>query len=106
MRMNFDPLAILTSILFALTSPTTVFNGWVTVAIVRAPLVAVATTIKSVTIENLSTNNVVYVGNATVTAANGYALRAGANISIAIDDLNKIYVIGTAGNIVTYIAVN
>jgi len=86
-------------------APTTIYSGQVVVAIVAAPLSAVSVPIKSVTIENISTNNVVYVGNATVTAANGYALRPGATISLDIDDLNKGYVIGTAGNIVTYLAV-
>jgi len=86
-------------------APTTVYNGWVTVAAVRAPLSANSVTIKSVTIENISTNNVVYIGNATVTVANGYALRPGATVSLDINDLNKVYVIGTAGNVVTYIAV-
>lgn len=85
-------------------APTTVYNGWVTVAATAQPL-STSTTIKSVTIENVSTNNVVYVGNSSVTVANGYALRPGLSVSLDINDLNKVYVIGTAGNIVTYLAV-
>lgn len=107
---NANPLAILatinTSLATLLTTPTTVLSGQVTVAAAAAPLVAVATTIKSVTIENLSTNAVVYVGPVAVTALTGYGLRPGATVSMDIDDLNKVYVIGTAGNIVSYIAVN
>ena len=94
-----EPIAVTVNV------PSAIYNGWVTVAAVRAAL-AVSTTIKSVTIENVSTNAVVYVGNATVTVANGYALRAGATVSMDVDDLAKVYVIGTAGNVITYIAVN
>ena len=90
----------------AIKNPTVIFNGWIVVAAIRAPLSAVAVPIKSVTLENVSTNDVVYVGNATVTVLNGYGLRAGATVSLDIDDLNKVYVIGTAGNVITYIAVN
>lgn len=89
-----------------ITPPTTIYNGWITIAAIRAPLSATSVPILSVTIENVSTNAVVFVGNATVTAANGYGLRPGATVSLDIDDLNKVYVIGTAGNVVTYIAVN
>jgi hypothetical protein len=91
----------------SIQSPSTVYNGQVTLTGTPAVnALAAATTIKSVTIENVSTNATVYVGNATVTIANGYALRPGATISLDIDSLSKVYVIGTAGNIVTYIAVN
>ena len=111
-----DPLTILatintslatinTSLTTLLTTPTTVLSGQVTVGAVAAPLVAVATTVKSVTIENVSTNAVVWVGPAGVTALTGYGLRPGATVSMDIDDLNKVYVLGTVGNIVTYIAV-
>jgi len=87
-------------------TPTAVLNGQVTIAAPSVPLAAVATTIKSVTIENVSTNAVVYVGNATVAAGNGYRLQPGATVSMDIDDLNKVYVTGTVGNIVSYLAVN
>jgi hypothetical protein len=96
---NADPLTIL-------ATPTTIYNGQVTLAAAVAPLSATSVPIKSVTIENVNTNAVAYVGNATVTAANGYGLRPGATVSLAIDDLNKVYVIGTLGNVVSYIAVN
>lgn len=85
-------------------SPTTIYNGQVTIAAPRVALGA-ATDIVSVTIENPSTNAVVYVGNATVAAGNGYRLQPGATISLEIDDLSKVYVTGTVGNIVSYIAV-
>ena len=92
--------------LSAVQVPTQVLNGQVTIAAPRVPLAAVATLIKSVTIENPSTNAVVYVGNATVVAGNGYRLQPGATVSMDIDDLNKVYVTGTVGNVVSYIAVN
>lgn len=89
-----------------LIAPTTVLNGQVTIAAPRVPLSATVATIQSVTIESVGTNDVVYVGNATVTAANGYRLQPGATVSIDIDDLYKVNVAGTAGNVVSYIAVN
>lgn len=107
---NADPLVILATInanlTTLLTTPTTVLSGQFTLVAAASPLIAVATPIKSVTIENLSTNAVVWVGPAGVTALTGYGLRPGAIVSIAIDDLNKVYVAGTAGNVVSYIAVN
>jgi len=90
----------------AVVPPTQVLNGQVTIAAPRVPLAAVSTPIKSVTIENPSTNAVVYVGNDAVTAADGYRLQPGATVSLDIDDLNKVYVTGTAGNVVSYLAVN
>jgi len=107
---NADPLAILATVNANLTTllatPSTVLNGQVTIAAPRVPLAAVATPIKSVTIENVSTNAVVWVGDAAVLAGNGYGLRPGATVSMDIDDLNKVYVTGTVGNVVSYIAVN
>ena len=80
-----------------------VLSGNITLAVAGAPLTAASTPVKSVTLENVNTNNVAYVGNA---GAQNYALRPGATVSLDIDDLNKVYVIGTVGNIITYIAVN
>jgi hypothetical protein len=93
------------TLLATVQTPTAVLNGQVTIAAPRVPLSAVVVPIKSVTVENVSTNAVVWVGNATVVAANGYGLRPGASVSMNIDDLNKVYVTGTVGNVVTYIAV-
>lgn len=98
--------ADLASIIAPLQVPTTVYSGQVTIAAVAQPLSAISVTIKSVTIENVSTNAVVYVGGAGVTAATGYALRPGTTVSMDIDDLNVVYVIGTAGDIISYMAVN
>lgn len=104
-----DPITAINNIVVALSAvqtPTAVLNGQVTIAAPRVPLVAVATAIKSVTIESPSTNDRVYVGNATVVAGNGYCLQPGATVSMDIDDLNKVYVTGTVGNVVSYLAVN
>lgn len=105
-----DPVPAINNVVVALNavqSPTAVLNGRVTLTgtPARDPLVAVATPIKSVTVESINTNAVVYVGNVTVTIANGYRLQPGATVSMDIDDLNKVNVIGTAGNTVSYIAV-
>lgn len=86
--------------------PSAVLNGQVTIAAPRVPLAAVSTPIKSVTIENPNTNAVVYVGNVNVVAGDGYRLWPGATVSMDIDDLNKVNVTGTVGQVVSYIAVN
>jgi len=86
-----------------LNPPTAVLEGNVVLAVAAAPLIAANTPCKSVTIESVSTNAVANVGNA---ANQRYQLRPGATVSIDIDNLNKVYVSGTAGNIVSYIAVN
>jgi hypothetical protein len=98
--------AIPVSTFNALQTPTTVLSGQFTLVGAASPLVAVATPVKSVTIENVSTNAVVWVGSAGVTPLTGYGLRPGATVSMDIDDLNKVYVIGTVGQVVSYIAVN
>ena len=96
-------LTALQTLLTQLQTPTAVLEGNVTLAVAAAPLIAASTPCKSVTIESVTTNAVAYVGNA---ANQRYALRPGATVSMDIDNLNKVYVRGTAGNIVTYIAVN
>ena len=105
-----DPVPAINNVVVALNAiqtPTAVLNGQVTLTgtPARDPLAAVATPIKSVTIENPSTNAVVYVGNVAVTILLGYRLQPGATVSLDIDDLNKVYVTGTAGNVVSYLAV-
>ena len=94
-----------TSIIAPLQVPTTVYNGQVTIAAPRVPLSATSVTIKSVTVTNLAANAIAYIGNATVTVGNGDYIEPGASKSMDIDDLAKVYVIGTVGNVVSYIAV-
>ena len=61
----------------------------------------------SVTIENPITNAVVCVGHDdAVTLLNGYRLQPGATVSMDIDNVNKIWVIGTATEIISYVGVN
>ena len=71
--------AVIQGQLTAIQVPATILNGQVTLTgtPTRDSLKAVATPIKSVTIESINTNAVVYVGNATVTTANGYRLESG-----------------------------
>jgi len=87
-------------------TPTTLYSGQITLTAVAAQISVTSVPIKSITIENVNTNNVAYYGPAGITAATGYAIRPGATISIDINNLNKLYVLGTAGNVITYIAVN
>lgn len=55
---------------------------------------------KSVTIKADAANtDVVYVGHdASVTAATGFALAKGESVEIAVDSLDKVYVIGGAAS--------
>jgi len=49
-----------------------------------------------VTVLALSTNSAtVYVGNSGVTTSNGFPLAAGAGIQLAIDNLSKVYIVGS-----------
>ena len=62
---------------------------------------------KSVTFESPSTNAVVCMGHDnTVTLLNGYRLQPGASHSVDIDNVNKIWVIGTLNEIISYGGVN
>lgn len=101
-------LALVTPYPISLNVPTAILNGQITLTgtPARDPLAAVATPIKSVTVTNPATNARVYLGNDTVTVANGDFLEPGMTKSMDIDDLNKVYVTGTAANVVSYIAVN
>lgn len=86
-------------------SPTAVIEGQVilTGAAQQLP----AGPCKGVTLENPAANNVVCVGHDnTVTLANGYRLQPGATVSMAIDNVNRIWVIGTAPQSISYIGVN
>lgn len=58
---------------------------------------------RSVTLENPITNNVVCVGHSNaVTLLNGYRLQPGATWSLAIDNVNKIWVIGTNQQVISF----
>lgn len=86
-------------------APTEILSGQVTLtgAAQQFPVGAC----QSVTIESADANAIVSIGNAgTVTLLNGYVLRGGRTVSIDIDNLSRIWVIGTVGQIITYIAVN
>lgn len=98
-----DPLPTIEAV------PTTVYNGKtvVTTSGTRVTLAA-STTVKSVTIKALATNTgVIYVGNATVSSANGFQLAAGDSVSMDISNLNTIYFDSSVnGEGVTYLANN
>ena len=87
--------------------PTIIYSNQVTIAAAAAPLVANPLLVRSVTIEAPNTNaGPVWVGGAAVAVGAGFALRAGASVSFDFRDLNNIYVVGTVGDVVTYLAVN
>lgn len=93
------------SALNAVQVPTTIYDGQVTLTAVAQALSAVSVPIKSVTIENPNANAVVYMGNSAATVAS-YRIQPGATASMDIDNLNKVYVLGTVDEIVSYFAVN
>lgn len=81
-------------------------NGQKTIATTgTAVALASATTIKNgVIVQALSANAAsVYVGNASVTTANGFELQPGQATSIAINDLASVFINGTAADGVCFI---
>lgn len=71
-------------------------------------LLATSLIVKSVTIKALSTNTgIIYVGNSTVSAANGFQIKAGESISLNIANLNLINLdCSVSGEGVSYMWVN
>lgn len=71
----------------------------VTTSGTRVQLTATPTTISSVVIKGLAANTgKIYVGDVTVTTSNGFELAAGATISIAVNDLSKVYIDASANS--------
>lgn len=93
----------------AQSTPSTIFNGRVTVttAGTRTTLAA-STPIKSVTLRAADTNTgYIFVGNATVTGGNGYLMSPGDVFSMDIADLNTVNVDASVNSqVVTYLATN
>lgn len=88
-------------------APTAVFNNQVTVATAGTRVVLSANTVVSgAIIQAMDANSGnVFVGSSTVTASNGFELQPGQATSVAIDNLNKIYVdAATNGDKICYIA--
>lgn len=49
-----------------------------------------------VTVLALSSNaQTIYIGNSGVTTSNGFPLAAGAGLEVPVDNLNKIYIVGS-----------
>lgn len=85
---------------FFQATPATPRNGRATIAVTNtAAVLSGSLAVYGVIIQALAGNggNVV-VGDSGVTAANGYELQPGQATSIAIDNVNKMYVNGTAGD--------
>lgn len=62
---------------------------------------------KSVTFENPSTNDLVVLGHDdALTMLNGYRLQPGATVSMDIDNVNRVWVIGPVDDVISYIGVN
>lgn len=84
---------------------TLVIQGQVTIGASATQFMSADTLIKNgVIVQALSTNaHVVYIGGSGVSASNGFELQAGQATSIAIDNLNKLYVAGTLNEKICYI---
>ena len=93
--------------LVVLANPTIIVNGQQTISITdtAVPLVSVSTSVAGVIIQALAANSGnVYVGDASVTTADGFELQPGQATSVAIDNLDKIYINGTVSDGVCFIA--
>ena len=56
-------------------------------------------------VKALSTNSgITYVGPSGVSATTGYALQAGDSVELDVDNVNKLYAIGTASDKLTWMA--
>jgi len=85
--------------------PTEVIEGQVTLTGVAEQLPNEPC--KSVTIENPAGNADVAIGSDNaVTLLNGYLLHGGATYSMDIDNTNRIWVIGTLNEVISYGGVN
>lgn len=85
-------------------TPSTFGNGKTTTNASTAVVIKSDTTIKGVTVKALTTNTgLVYVGDSSVSSANGFELQAGESVSIDIDNTNKVYFdVSVNGEGVTY----
>ena len=85
---------------------TTPVFGQKTQAGVATAIVASSTPVKNgIIIQALSTNlSSLYVGGTGVTTITGFELQAGQATSMAINDISVLYIIGTSGDGICYIA--
>ena len=88
----------------SVATPSTIRNGQVTVAVTNTAVQLSAGVCVGVVVQALAGNagNVV-IGDSSVTTANGMQLQPGQATGVAIDNINKIYVNGTAGDGVCWI---
>lgn len=88
------------------TTPTALFTGQTLVAVTNtAVAISGSQAVSGIIVQALSGNagNVV-VGPSGITTSTGFELQPGQATSVAIDNLNKLFVNGTAGDGITYIA--
>ncbi len=98
---------ILTSTVTTTSTPSTIYNGSQTVTTAgTAVALASSTTIKSVIVKaKYSNTGTIYIGDASVSSANGLELEAGDAVSIDIDDLSTVYIDSSVnGEGVNYLA--
>ena len=87
------------------TIPTASFAGQKTVSVTNtAVAIATSQAVSGVIVQALAANtDNIFVGPSTVTTANGFELQPGQATSVAIDNLSKVYINGTAADGVCFI---
>jgi len=89
----------------SVTQPGTVSTGQETVAVTAGQFNSGTSKVPVgvVTVKALSTNSgIAYIGPSGVSTSTGHALEAGDAITLEIDNLNKLYSIGTASDVLTW----
>jgi hypothetical protein len=86
------------------TTPTAVKYGQATVAVTNTAVALTSNVVTGVVVQALAGNagNVV-VGDSSATTANAYQLQPGQAVGVSIDNTNRLYVNGTAGDGVCFI---
>jgi len=89
-------------------SPNSFRQGRATIAVINTAvaLAAVSTPIQRVRVKALSGNTqAVYVGDNTVTSANGFPLAANVEVELFVNDLARVYINGgVVGEGIAYVA--
>lgn len=81
------------------TTPTSVLNGSVTVTTAGTRVQFPTNTLKAITVKaDVANTGIIYLGNSTVTSANGFELAAGDTISFDIANSNVLYIDASANN--------
>jgi hypothetical protein len=89
-------------------APTTVINGKTTVTTAGTNVQLTTNSCKSIVIKALVANTgSIFVGNATVSSANGFVLASGDTVALDINNTNVVYIDSSVnGEGVSFLAIN